>query len=63
MIPETLENSVIYRDVYPGVDLKYETFSYNVKESIILNAPAAQSEKEDDAESTSRYVYTFLGKL
>ena len=60
VIPETLENSVIYRDVYPGVDLKYETFSYNVKESIILNAPAAQSEKEDDAESTSRYVYTFL---
>ena len=60
VIPETLENAVIYRDVYPGVDLKYETFSYNVKESIILNAPAAPNDEEDDAESASRYVYTFL---
>ena len=59
VVPETLENAVIYREVYPGVDLKYETFSYNVKESIILNAPAAQSEETDGAANDSRYVYTF----
>ena len=59
VVPETLENAVIYREVYPGVDLKYETYSYNVKESIILNAPAAQSKETDGEANDSRYVYTF----
>ena len=40
VIPDTLSNAVIYRNVYPGVDLKYETVSYSTKESIILNEEA-----------------------
>ena len=57
IVPDTLSSTVVYEDVYPNVDLKYETYSYNVKESIILNAPASE-----DGGSTP-YVYNFLLNL
>lgn len=41
-VPETLSASVLYDNVYDGVDLKYEAFGYNVKESIVVNKPLAQ---------------------
>ena len=44
VIPDALSNTVIYRDVYPGVDLQYDTVSYSTKESIILNEEAAAAE-------------------
>ena len=57
IVPDTLSSTVVYEDVYPNVDLKYETYSYNVKESIILNAPASE-----DGGNTP-YVYNFLLNL
>ena len=38
-IPETLSSTVLYANVYDGVDLQYEAFGYNVKESILVNRP------------------------
>ncbi len=49
-MPDTLGSSVLYENVFPGVDLRYDTFSYNVKESIILK----QRQDQDT------YSYTFL---
>ena len=31
VMPDTLSSSILYEDVFPGVDLRYDTFSYNVK--------------------------------
>ena len=36
---ERLESEVLYRDVWPGVDLHYQLSGFNVKESIVVNAP------------------------
>ena len=41
--PQNLGETVLYEDVYPNVDLLYEAYSYNIKESIILNAPVNQN--------------------
>lgn len=37
-IPDTLSSTVLYEDVFDNVDLKYELFGYNIKESIIVKA-------------------------
>ena len=37
--PAKLRADVLYRDVYDGVDLSYTLYSYNVKETIVLNRP------------------------
>ena len=37
-IPEGLSSTVLYEDVFEGVDLQYDLFGYNVKESIIVKA-------------------------
>ena len=37
--PEKLRADVLYRNVYDGVDLSYTLYSYNVKETIVLNQP------------------------
>ena len=39
LIPEKLQSTVLYEDVYPGIDLRYTAYSHNVKEQIIVNAP------------------------
>lgn len=39
VIPETLQSSVLYEDVYPNVDLLYTAYGYNIKEQIIVNEP------------------------
>ncbi len=41
--PKNLGETVLYEDVYPNVDLLYEAYSYNIKESIILNASVDQN--------------------
>ena len=50
VMPDALRSSILYEDVFPGVDLRYDTFSYNVKESIILKQPMDLGE----------YAYSFL---
>ena len=50
VMPDMLSSSILYEDVFPGVDLRYDTFSYNVKESIILKQPMDLDE----------YTYSFL---
>ena len=37
--PSRLRTDVLYRDVFDGVDLRYELYSYHVKETILLNRP------------------------
>ena len=37
LIPETLSSSVLYEDVYPGVDLLYTAYGYDIKEQIIVD--------------------------
>ena len=37
--PAKLRADVLYRDVYDGVDLSYELYGYNVKETILVNRP------------------------
>ena len=37
--PTKLRTDVLYRDVYDGVDLSYELYGYNVKETILVNRP------------------------
>lgn len=39
LIPEKLQSTVLYEDVYPGIDLRYTAYSHNVKEQIIVNTP------------------------
>ena len=39
VIPEKLQSSLIYQNVFPGIDLQYTTFGYNIKEQIIINEP------------------------
>jgi hypothetical protein len=51
IIPETLSSSVVYKDVYPGVDIRYTTWSYTVKEEIIVK------------EKLDSYRYDFFLKL
>jgi RHS repeat-associated protein len=34
-----LQADVLYRNVFQGVDLRYELFGYNVKETIVVNKP------------------------
>ena len=71
VIPDTLYASVLYENVYPGVDLQYDTFSYNVKESIVLNeAPGMASTGENTTETANTSEgalvpekYTFLLEL
>ena len=48
LLPENIYASVLYEDVYPGVDLLYTAYGYNVKEQIIVN------------EKQSAYRYDFL---
>lgn len=48
LIPEKLQSSIVYEDVYPGVDLLYTAYGYNIKEQIIVNEKQAQ------------YCYDFL---
>ena len=47
-IPAKLSSQVVYPDVYPGIDVQYELFGYNIKESIILKEP--KPNKSSDAE-------------
>ena len=39
VIPQKLQSSLIYQDVFPGIDLQYTNFGYNIKEQIIINEP------------------------
>ena len=39
VIPVNLQSSLIYQDVFPGIDLQYTTYGYNIKEQIIVNEP------------------------
>ena len=37
--PEKLGSTVLYENVFDGVDLMYENYSYNIKETILVNEP------------------------
>ncbi|MBR4308271.1 MAG: hypothetical protein IKT58_01615, partial [Oscillospiraceae bacterium] len=37
-IPQNLSSTILYEDVFAGVDLQYDLFGYNVKESIIVKS-------------------------
>ncbi len=37
LVPEKLTSKVIYKDVYPGVDIGYTLHGYDLKEEIIVN--------------------------
>ena len=39
VIPSKLRADVLYRNVYDGVDLSYELYSYDIKETILINQP------------------------
>lgn len=39
VIPEKLQASLVYQDVFPGIDLLYTAFGYNIKEQIVVNEP------------------------
>lgn len=39
VIPQKLQSSLIYQNVFPGIDLQYTIFGYNIKEQIIINEP------------------------
>ena len=39
VIPQKLQSSLIYQNVFPGIDLQYTNFGYNIKEQIIINEP------------------------
>jgi hypothetical protein len=47
-MPEELRSQILYEEIYPGVDLKYTTYGYTVKEDIIVKS------KQDS------YHYEFL---
>ena len=57
VIPAALQSTVLYEDVYEGVDLQYDLFSYNIKESIILKAPQEQAANDDAASTPYRYCF------
>ena len=48
VMPENLGASIVYENVFPGVDLRYEAYSYNIKEEIIIH------------EAQNSYRYDFL---
>lgn len=48
VIPDNLQSSLLYEDVFPDIDLLYTAFGHNIKEQIIVN-------KAQDA-----YRYDFL---
>ena len=39
--PDKLGSTVLYENVFDGVDLMYENYSYNIKETILVNEPQA----------------------
>ena len=39
MTPKKLRADVLYKDVYNGVDLSYELYCYNIKETIVIHSP------------------------
>ena len=39
LMPKYLSSSIIYEDVFQGVDLRYEASGYNIKEEIIIYQP------------------------
>ena len=39
IMPSRLRTLVLYENVFPGVDLQYELYSYDVKESILVKEP------------------------
>lgn len=42
LIPETLASSVLYENVYMGVDLLYTAYGYDIKEQIIVNTKQSE---------------------
>lgn len=48
VLPKKLGSHVIYEGVFPGIDLMYENFGYNIKETILVN------------EHQNAYSYRFL---
>lgn len=48
VLPEKMGSHVIYEDVFPGIDLMYENYGYNIKETILVN------------ELQESYAYSFL---
>ena len=57
VIPAALQSTVLYENVYEDVDLQYDLFSYNIKESIILKAPQEQAADADDVFTPYRYCF------
>ena len=57
VIPAALQSTVLYENVYEDVDLQYDLFSYNIKESIILKAPQEQAANDDAASTPYRYCF------
>ena len=57
VIPAALQSTVLYEDVYEGVDLQYDLFSYNIKESIVLKAPQEKANDPDAASTPYRYCF------
>ena len=51
VMPDNLQSSLMYEDVFPGVDLMYTTYGYNIKEQIIVK------------EAQDSYRYDFLLEL
>lgn len=49
--PKLISSEVTYPNVWPGVDLKYENYGYNVKESIVVRGPQPE------------YRYSFILEL
>lgn len=39
LMPANLTSSIVYEDVFQGVDLRYEASGYNIKEEIIIHQP------------------------
>ena len=37
VLPKKMGSNVIYEGVFPGIDLMYENFGYNIKETILVN--------------------------
>ena len=42
--PQKLGSTVLYENVFDGVDLMYENYSYNIKETILVNEPQSSYE-------------------
>ena len=57
VIPAALQSTVLYENVYEDVDLQYDLFSYNIKESIILKSPQEQAANDDAASTPYRYCF------